>query len=132
MAHDTGYYVLPPNSVLISIATHQRRIMYRRFVKLLAVNRETTILDVGATSDRTYASSNYLEAWHPYSDRITTLGLADASFLCEQHPGLTFIRGNALMLPFGDKSFDVVHCSAVIEHVGVFGNQAQLVTECAR
>jgi ubiquinone/menaquinone biosynthesis C-methylase UbiE len=36
------------------------------------------------------------------------------------------------MLPFRDQCFDVVHCSAVIEHVGNLQNQKQLVAECAR
>ncbi|MFL6796090.1 MAG: methyltransferase domain-containing protein [Xanthobacteraceae bacterium] len=106
--------------------------MYRRFVELLDVSSETTILDVGVTSDETMPSSNYLEAWHPYSSCITALGLADASFLASEYPGVKFVQGNGLAMPFSDGSFDVTHCSAVIEHVGDFRNQMRLVAECAR
>jgi len=129
---DSDYFLFNPDSIQVRTQVRQRRIMYRRFVELLDVKPETTILDVGVTSDRLYASSNYLEAWHPHSQQITALGLADASFLCDDYPGMTFVQGNGLMLPFRECSFDVVHCSAVIEHVGSFRNQSQLVAECAR
>ncbi len=129
---DSDYYLFSPESLQIRIGVRQRRIIYRRFVELFDIVPETTILDIGVTSDRVHASWTYLEAWHPHSHRVIALGLADASFLCDHHPGLTFVQGNGLMLPFRDGSFDVVHCSAVIEHVGSFRNQGQLVAECAR
>jgi ubiquinone/menaquinone biosynthesis C-methylase UbiE len=129
---DRDYYVLHPDSIQVRIATKQRQKMYRRFVELFGAGPDTTILDVGVTSDRTFANSNYLEAWHPHSNRITALGLADASFLRDQYPGLTFVRGDGLNQPFPNQSFDIVHCAAVIEHVGTFERQSQLVTECAR
>lgn len=132
MGSDEHYYVLDPDSLQARISTRQRRVMYRRFVALLALDGETSILDVGVTSDRTFANSNYLEAWHPYPESLTAVGLDDASFLRDEKPGVTFVRGNGLMLPFRDQCFDVVHCSAVIEHVGTFQNQTQLIVECAR
>ena|SRR6516162_5944099 len=126
------YSVLDPESIQVRIITRQRRVMYRRFVELLDVKPQTTIIDIGVTSDRTFENSNYLEAWHPHPGRITAVGLDDASFLCSERPGVTFVRGNGLALPFRDQSFDVAHCSAVIEHVGCGSNQAKLVAECAR
>jgi hypothetical protein len=132
MHSDCNYYVLDPGSIQVRIITRQREKMYRRFVEILCADPDTTILDVGVTSDRTFANSNYLEAWHPYSQCITALGLADASFLRDQYPGLTFLRGDGLNQPFRNQSFDIVHCSAVIEHVGRFERQMRLVIECAR
>jgi len=84
------------------------------------------------TSDRTYTSSNYLEAWHPYKERITAAGIDDASFLEAQYPGVSFVYANGLNLPFSDRSFDVVHSSAVLEHVGAASNQQAYVRECIR
>ena len=37
-----------------------------------------------------------------------------------------------MQLPFRDRSFDVVHSSAVLEHVGNFDNQVRLISECIR
>ena len=91
-----------------------------------------TILDVGVTSDRTYESSNYLEAWYPNKGAITAAGIDDAHFLEELYPGVKFVHANGLDLPFQDSSFDVVHASAVLEHVGSRDNQARFIGECAR
>lgn len=132
MPLDSSYYVLRPDSLQIRISTKQRLVMYRKFVDCLEVGPRSTILDVGVTSDRTFENSNYLEAWHPYPATITALGFDDATFLQERYPGLRFVRGDGLHLPFAAESFDLVHCSAVIEHVGSTKNQRQLVIECAR
>jgi hypothetical protein len=132
MDSDNHYYLLDPDSVQVRIATRQRRQMYRRLIEFFHPGADTTILDVGVTSDRTYANSNYLEAWHPYRRCITALGLSDASHLRVMYPGITFVRGDGLMLPFSNRSFDIVHCAAVIEHVGLIQRQRQLVVECAR
>ena len=91
-----------------------------------------TILDVGVTSDQSYASSNYLEALYPHKDRITAAGIDDASFMETLYPGMTFRSANALDLPFADNSFDLVHSSAVLEHVGSHQNQARVISECLR
>jgi len=132
MTSDAHYYLLDPDSLQVRIATRQRRVMYRAFIDSLDVGPQNTILDVGVTSDRTFGNSNYLESWHPYPEMITALGLDDASFLQGLYKGLRFVRGSGLNLPFAAKSFDHVHCSAVIEHVGSTENQRRLVLECTR
>lgn len=129
---NSQYNVARPDSVPVKLATHQRRRMYRLFVAASGLADGDTILDVGVTSDRTYASSNYLEAWYPHKDRITACGIDDASFLEDLYPGLTFVKGDGLDLPFDDGAFDVVHSSAVLEHVGNSRNQTRLIRECAR
>jgi hypothetical protein len=90
------------------------------------------VLDVGVTSDRGYDHSNYLEAFYPHKHRITAVGLDDAKFLEEMYPGLTFVQANGLDLPFPDGAFDIVHSSAVIEHVGSAANQARFLSELWR
>jgi hypothetical protein len=126
------YNVAAPGSIAVSIATWQRRRMYERFVRDARVTAEDSILDIGATSDRSYASSNYLEAWHPHKGRLTAVGLDDASFLERDYPGMRFVFANGLHLPFADRAFDIVHSSAVLEHVGSADNQAAYLGECAR
>src|SRR6266536_1231038 len=126
------YNIAAPDSMAVRIATWQRRKMYARFVEDCGVTRHDSILDLGVTSDRSYASSNYLETWHPHKERITAAGIDDASFLEAQYPGVRFVYANGLNLPFSDRSFDVVHSSAVLEHVGTASNQAAYVRECIR
>jgi hypothetical protein len=126
------YNVARPGTLAVRIATRVRAKMYRDFIEQSAVSSHDTILDVGVTSDQSYASSNYLEALHPYKDKITACGIDDATFLERLYPGLQFVFGNGLNLPFEDGSFDFVHSSAVLEHVGNYANQSRFIHECAR
>ena len=126
------YNLAAADSLPVKVATLQRRRMYERFTRVVGARQNYTILDVGVTADRSYSSSNYLEAWHPFRERITAVGVDDASFLKREYRGLSFVRANGLQLPFRDRSFDVVHSSAVLEHVGNFDNQVRLISECIR
>lgn len=129
---NSQYNVAKPDSLPVRLAAYQRRRMYTRFLQDVKICAEDSILDVGVTSDRTYEASNYVEAWYPHKHQITALGIDDASFLEGQYLGMKFIQASGLDMPFEDRSFDVVHSSAVIEHVGSFANQIRFAQECAR
>ncbi len=126
------YNVAEPTSLPIRVAARARRRMYQRFLENTAIQSSETLLDVGVTSDQTYESSNYVEAWYPHKDKITAVGTDDASFLEERYPGLRYCRADGRSLPFDGSSFDVVHSSAVLEHVGSFENQRRFITELVR
>lgn len=126
------YNISEPGSLPQRIAYRQRERMFAEFIKACELKDDDTVLDVGATSDQTYESSNYVEAWLTNKSRITAVGIDDAKFLENIYPGLTYIRADGLELPFEKGSFDVVHASAVIEHVGCFENQAKFIKECGR
>lgn len=125
------YNVARANSFAVHVATQVRAKMYQDFVDQCNISLSHTILDVGATSDQTYSSSNYLEQRHPAKDKITACGIDDVTFLERLYPGMKFVFGNGLNLPFDDRSFDFVH-SAVLEHVGRYMNQSRFISECAR
>jgi hypothetical protein len=124
--------VAAPDSLAMRVATRARRRMYQRFLRTTAIRPDETLLDVGATSDQTYDSSNYIEAWYPHKHNITAVGTDDAAFLEQQFPGVRFRQANGLALPFEPGSFDVVHSSAVLEHVGSAENQRRFLAELAR
>jgi ubiquinone/menaquinone biosynthesis C-methylase UbiE len=129
---NSQYNVAEPGSLSVRIASRQRRRMFSGFVEKCHVRDTDTVLDVGVTSDQTYESSNYIESWLPNKSRITAAGVDHAEFLETLYPGLKYVRANGLALPFEQESFDVVHSSAVLEHVGSFENQVKFVQECAR
>lgn len=126
------YNVASPDSLPARLAGYQRRRMYERFLAELRVAADDTIVDIGATSDRTYDHSNYLEAWYPHKSRITAVGIDDASFLEQVYPGVTFRRGDGRSLPFESCAFDYAHSSAVIEHVGSQSDQMKFLAELWR
>ena len=126
------YNVARPESLSVRVATRVRQRMFTAFVNEFSPGADETILDLGVTSDQSYTSSNYLEALYPHKDKITAAGIDDARFLETLYPGVTFTFANALDLPFADGSFDIVHSSAVLEHVGSIQNQLRMVTECIR
>ena len=129
---NSQYNLAKPDSLPVKIATYQRRRMYDLFLSALSVSPSDTIVDVGVTSDQTYTSSNYVEAWYPHKDKITAVGIDDAEFLETLYPGMTFVSADGLDLPFADREFDITHASAVLEHVGAFERQAAFIAECAR
>jgi ubiquinone/menaquinone biosynthesis C-methylase UbiE len=120
-----------PGSLPVRIATYQRRRMFERFLSETKPDTVDKILDVGVAADVTYETSNYLEQWYTHKSAITAVGLDNAAYL-EQLYGVRFVRANGLRLPFQNAAFDVVHSSAVLEHVGSLQNQISFVQECCR
>ena len=132
MSSDPEYGLAPPGSLPTRVAKRQRRRMLARFLQTVEIAPPDSILDVGVTSDRSHSHSNYLEAWYPHKERITAVGVEDAGFLQQAYPGVRFVRADGVRLPFRDASFDVVHSSAVIEHVGSHSRQAAFLRELWR
>jgi ubiquinone/menaquinone biosynthesis C-methylase UbiE len=131
-APNAQYNVARPDSLPVRVAAHQRRKMFAAFLKAMEIPAGSTLLDVGATSDQSYDHSNYLEAWYPEKNRITAVGIDDASFLETAYPGLKFIQADGRDLPFPDAAFDFVHSSAVLEHVGSAVIQIRFLRELWR
>jgi hypothetical protein len=126
------YNVAAPGSLPVRIAGRQRRVMFDAFEKDAAAGPSDSVLDVGVTSDQSYDHSNYFEAWYPHKARITAVGVDDAAFLETLYPGLRFVHADGRKLPFEDNSFDHIHSSAVLEHVGSRAQQIQFLKELWR
>jgi hypothetical protein len=47
-------------------------------------------------------------------------------------PGMTYVCGSALGLPFDDNAFDVAYSNSVIEHVRTWENQVRFAAEIRR
>jgi hypothetical protein len=126
------YNLAKPDSLAIRAATKVRHEIFRMVSTEFDFRSADMVLDIGVTSDQSYASSNYFEMLYPYKDRIVAAGIDDARFLEELYPGLRFVYADALDLPFEDGAFDYVHSSAVLEHVGSLENQCRMIAECVR
>ena len=94
----------------------------RRMAVFFTVSKKTKVLDVGGA----YKNWSYLED----IPELTLLNL-------DQRPeGLPeevqYVRGDARILPFADKSFDLVYSNSVIEHVGDSSDQMEMAKEMMR
>src|SRR4029077_8173404 len=101
------------------LSFHIRRKMFRLFMEAMRPQPQTTVLDVGVTSDERFRESNYFEQMYPYPQNITCVGTEDGSHLARRYRGLRYAQvqpGDPL--PYRNAEFDVVFSNAVLEHVG--------------
>ncbi len=115
-----------------SISLAVRHKMFDFFMQVMRPGPEDTVLDVGVTPDQELPESNYFEELYPYKNQLVASSFEDASFLKDKYPGLLFVKTGKKGLPFKDKSFDFVFCSAVLEHAGAQKDQRELVLELLR
>jgi SAM-dependent methyltransferase len=68
----------------------------------------------------------------PHKNGLTVTSIEDVSLLETLYPGIRFVRTRAGELPFEDMAFDIVFCSAVLEHVGNRMRQQRFINELLR
>jgi SAM-dependent methyltransferase len=120
-----------------AISLRSRRRKLGLFLETIRPTPETTVLDIGADElgfgePAGCSTLNFFEEHYPWPDRITALGLHPGERFRERYPAVTYVQGDALDLPFGDGTFDVVFSNAVIEHVGGRDAQRRFVEEALR
>jgi ubiquinone/menaquinone biosynthesis C-methylase UbiE len=126
------------NWVKISIRNREKK--HELFMRLFKPTVNDKILDVGYTNENELNPyENYLEKKYPYLNNITGLCIQDCA--PEQVYNKDLARGgdkfktvkyDGKIFPFGDKSFDIGFCNAVIEHVGNKNAQILFVKEISR
>jgi hypothetical protein len=119
-------------SLAVRLSGAQRRKLYELFVESCTPREGDEVIDVGVTADRAYAMNNYFEYLYPHKHRITATGVEPESDLPARYPGLKYAQVTPGRIPFPDGAFDIVHSSAVIEHVGSRERQAEFLSELWR
>jgi SAM-dependent methyltransferase len=119
----------------VSLRSRERKL--ELFLEEIEPTPETTVLDVGVDElgfgeGGGCGTLNFFEERYPWPERITALGIHEGSSFRARYPGIRYVQGDALALPFEDGEFDVVFSNAVIEHVGGRERQRQFVAEALR
>ncbi len=94
----------------------------RLFERNFGITSRTRILDVGGSPDIWEVAS--------VTPQLTILNLPSA--FEPRRSGTLLVGGDGRMLPFADKSFDIVFSNSVIEHVGTLTDQRRFADEIAR
>ena len=120
-------------SVKTFFSLKARKKMYERFMKKVNPSLEDEILDLGATPDVKLADSNIFDKLYPYKNKLTICSIEDCTNIVNDLGLKSFCFNEPKKaLPFKDKQFKAVFCSAVLEHVGTREDQEFFINECLR
>lgn len=108
----------------------QRVRRFKAFMRTFQPGEATRVLDVGVEAGGG-PTSNYFERAYPWPGRLVAAGLQGEPAICRRR-GIGYVRADGCDLPFDDSQFDVVHCNAVVEHVGSRERQRRFVSELCR
>lgn len=122
----------PLASLRSHYAWRARERMLQRFLALYQPGPTTRVLDLGVTPDLTLPESNHFEQRYPFPAALTAASIEDLTPLRARFPQVTLVSIAPGALPFADASFDLVFCSAVLEHVGDDAQQGRFIAEILR
>jgi SAM-dependent methyltransferase len=121
-----------------SVSRASRRRKLELFLAALHPGPGTSVIDVGV-SDVGYgespghaATANFFEAYYPWPERITAVGVTQLSRFRQAFPAVTAVTADGRDLPFGDEAFDIGFSNAVLEHLPSQVDQRRFVDELCR
>lgn len=121
---------------LIKIRSHfaiaARTKMLNLFNHVMQPTETCKILDLGVTPDCSLPESNLFAKSYPYKHNLTVASIEDAAILEQLYGGIKFVKLTGKLLPFADNQFDILFCSAVLEHVGDSNCQQAFIQEALR
>jgi len=116
------------NKIFKNFQKKSRSSKFKLFLSQLNPDVSTKILDVGS------GPGTFLEEKYKQKKNITALDISEEylKLVKTRYPDVKIIKGNALKLPFKDKSIDIIFSNAVIEHVGNYKKQKIFADEIRR
>jgi len=105
-----------------------RNKMYDIFKKHIKISKTKKVLDVGTTPSLSDNHNVFLSRY-PYKEKITCFSNQDCNILKKKFNGIKIKKGDIKKIKLKKNSFDIVNCSATLEHVGSFQNQIKSFEE---
>jgi hypothetical protein len=104
------------------------------FFETMRPTPQMRVLDLGGEAAQPTQPHKQILDVYPHRDKLVLVNLFydNVAAAAKALPGLRVVCGDGLKLPFADKSFDIVYCNAVIEHVFTWENQQRLASEIMR
>jgi predicted SAM-dependent methyltransferase len=119
------------DNIFKNILYKNREKIYKIFQKNIYLNKSYTLIDIG-TSPILEESENMILKKYKWKDRITCLSNQNCSILKKKYKNTQFLNGDAKEMRFKNNKFDIVHCSATIEHLGSSRDQLKGLKEMYR
>ncbi len=122
-----------PIDLVRRLASVQQNRVYDAFERHFPPRPDMRVLDLGVSVSYERKEHFFFERRYPYQRQIVAAGLEPAGQFSAWYPEVTYVQvARGEPLPFDDGAFDVVFCSAVIEHVGNRANQRWFLEEILR
>ena len=119
-------------SIAYKISAFNRRRKWKIFNEIIKTTPQTTILDIGFSSEEYSETDNFLEKNYDFPSKITALGIDDPQKFLDRYPLTKAIQYDGKKFPFSDYCFTVGWSNAVIEHVGDRDSQLLFIKEINR
>lgn len=125
--------ITPVKHFLAKLSIIVRGHQFETFLHLFRPTAQTSVLDVGATSDETLKDSNLFLRLYSHPQKLTIATIEDAKKLKKLYPQTRVIKITPNQpLPFKDKTFDLATSWATLEHVGNHRQQRFFISELLR
>jgi hypothetical protein len=134
MREKQTYWIEIPilNNFLIKLLNYNRKKIFDIFIKETNYSSKNSLLDVGTTPSPKKENNIILQET-TNNKNITCLSNLNCRNLKKKFPNIKkFIISDGKKTNLKSNSYDIVHSSATIEHVGNIQNQILFVKECLR
>jgi hypothetical protein len=119
------------DNILREVLYRNRLKIYKIFSNHIILKKRNVLIDIG-TSPILDKSENIILSEYKWKKNITCLSNQNCDILKVKYKKTKFLIGDAKKINCKNSKFDIVHCSATLEHLGSNENQLKAIKEMYR